>query len=166
LLLGRSVWAKSNFFVVGSFPAAEASFVPVDRSVGALANFFVVATDADFLVVDGVVATEADFFADRVVAADADFFAADADFFVVDRVDFEPAVSSLISFLTNSGFFRSAVPFTPRRCSLRRSSPTFIAAIALSLTPGVLGVSLPLVGFLALLVAATPIHLIPFVVLS
>jgi hypothetical protein len=175
--LGRSVCAKSNFFVVGSLPAAEASFFVVDRSVAAAANFLVVATGAGFFVVDGVVATEgdfvavdrvvaaeADFFADRVVAAEADFFAdrvvaAEVDFFVVDGVDLVPAVSSLISFLTSSGFFRSAVPFTPRFCSLRRSSPTFIAAIALSLTPGVLGVSLPLVRFLALLVAAMPIHL-------
>jgi hypothetical protein len=87
---------------------------------------------ADFFGVDRVVATDAGFCTDRVVAADVDFR-------VVDRDDLESAVSSLMSFLTNSAFFRSAVPFTPRPCSLRRSSPTFIAAIALSRTSGVFG---------------------------
>jgi hypothetical protein len=40
LLLGGSVCAKSNFLVVGSFPAAEASLFVVDRSVAARAGFF------------------------------------------------------------------------------------------------------------------------------
>jgi hypothetical protein len=151
LLLGGSVCAKSNFVVVGSFPAAEASFLAVERSVAIGAPFFFVVA-ADFFGVDRVVATDAGFFADRVAAADVDFR-------VVDRVDLESAVSSLISFLTNSAFFRSAVPFTPRPCSSRRNSPTFIAAIALSRTSGVFGVSLPLVGFLVLFVAAMPIRL-------
>ena len=136
----RSVCANSSLLVVGSFPAAEASFFAVDRPVAAARNFFVVATGADF-------------FSDRAGATGVGFFA-------FDRLDFDSLVSSLISFFTNSGFFRSAVPLTPRPCSLRRSSPTFIRAIALSLTSGVFGVSLPLVGFFLLLMAATPIHLI------
>jgi hypothetical protein len=72
---------------------------------------------------------------------------AETDFLADEERDFDdvPDVSSLIIFLTSSGFFRSAVPFTPRLRSSRRRSSTFIRAILLSSTSGVFGVSLRLV---------------------
>ena len=84
-----------------------------------------------------------------VEAFEAPLLVADAetDFLADDERDFDddPDVSNLIIFLTSSGFFRSAVPFTPRLRSSRRRSSTFIRAILLSSTSGVFGVSLRLV---------------------
>ncbi len=101
-LLGRSVCAKSSSFVVGSSPAAEASSSTADGSTAAAANLLVVGTGAG-----------------RVVSATADFFA-------VDRVDFDPVVSARSH---SEGQRRPAVKAT-------RNWPPPASTLAVTASPG------------------------------